>query len=182
MQALHEVGCPVNPTGMGHNDFNPEWGWDIVKAANELHPTASFSPDQFWQSFDRDFWAELPISDEFEDLLSRSESLVGADSVAFLTAPTLDSDCAAGKMDWIYRNAPHRFHRQFIITPLKHFCARPDALLIDDRDDNVEMFAKSGGNAILVPRPWNKNHGIDTGAHISRILNEIILDKWAHLL
>ena len=47
-------------------------------------------------------------------------------------------------------------------TIRKHFCARPDALLIDDSDHNVEAFLAHGGQAILVPRPWNPLHCMPT--------------------
>jgi hypothetical protein len=32
---------------------------------------------------------------------------------------------------------------------------RPDHLLIDDYDQNVQRFTESDGQAILVPMPWN---------------------------
>ena len=48
----------------------------------------------------------------------------------------------------------------------KHFCARPDALLIDDGDHNVEAFRANGGQTILVPRPWNSLHYMPTETHL----------------
>ena len=51
-----------------------------------------------------------------------------------------------------------RGFRDFLIGPPKWICARPDQLLIDDNDGNVESFRERGGQAILFPQPWNLNH------------------------
>ena len=52
MYALKRVGCPVDE--LAYRDFNPAWGWDIVQAANELHPNRQFTPVEFWNSLARD--------------------------------------------------------------------------------------------------------------------------------
>ena len=164
MYALKQVGCPIDE--FDYRDFNPAWGWDIVCAANALHPTREFTPAEFWGSLDRDVWASVPESGEFETLLRRCEALVGPENVCILSSPTLDPDCLAGKLEWIQTHFPRRMHRQFLIGPRKHFCARPDALLIDDGDHNVEAFRAHGGQAILVPRPWNSLHYMPTETHL----------------
>lgn len=153
MHALRHVGCPVDE--FSYDDFDPAWGWDIVAAANALHPSRRFTEAEFWGSLDRKLWATVPESDEFGQFLQRCENLVGAEHVCILSSPTLDPDCLAGKLEWIHDHLPKRFHRQFLIGPRKHFCARPDALLVDDSDRNVDAFRAHGGQAILVPRPWN---------------------------
>ena len=160
MYALKHVGCPVDE--LAYCDFNPAWGWDIVRAANALHPNHQFTPDEFWNSLDRDVWASVPESAEFKALLCRCEELVGSENVCILSSPTHDPDCLAGKLEWIHDHFPKRMHRQFLIGPRKHFCARPDALLIDDSDRNVEAFRAHGGQALLVPRPWNSLHYMPT--------------------
>ena len=53
MYVLKHVGCPVDD--LDYCDFNPEWGWDIVSAANALHPIRQFTPAEFWDSIGRDF-------------------------------------------------------------------------------------------------------------------------------
>lgn len=170
MQALAHVGCCVNAESF--DDFKPEWGFDIIKAANELHPCkeSPYTPASFWSMFSRDDWRNLPESAEFEFLLRQSEALVGRENVCILTTPILDPDCAAGKIEWIYNHCPKWLHRQYLIGPMKHMCARPDALLIDDSDKNVEAFRAHGGQAILVPRPWNSYHGWDTMEYLEAYL------------
>lgn len=153
MYALRMVGCPVD--SWSYRDFNPEWGWDIVKAANTLHPTRKFTTADFWNSISREVWATVPESGEYDTLLCDSASLVGDENVCILSSPTLDPDCLAGKAEWIRKHICPELRRQYLIGPRKYFCARPDALLIDDSDKNVREFRQHGGQAILMPRPWN---------------------------
>jgi hypothetical protein len=157
MSALRYVGCPVAPSD--EFMFNSDWGWNIIRAANELHPTQkAFTEATFWQSIKRDFWATVPKSRECDWLLETCAGLVGRENVCILSSPTLDPDCASGKVEWIYTFMPQWMHRQFLIGPRKHFCARPDSLLIDDRDKNIEDFCAAGGCGITMPRPWNRLH------------------------
>ena len=160
MYALKQVGCPVDE--FSYRDFDPAWGWDIVRAANALHPTREFMTADFWNSLGRDIWSSVPESAEFKALLHRCEKLVGTENVCILSSPTHDPECLAGKLEWIQDHFPKRMHRQFLIGPQKHFCARPDALLIDDSDHNVRTFRIYGGQVILVPRPWNALHTISS--------------------
>ena len=66
MYALKQVGCPVDE--LAYRDFNPAWGWDIVAAANALHPARQFTAAEFWESLDRDVWASVPESAEFKSV------------------------------------------------------------------------------------------------------------------
>ena len=54
----------------------------------------------------------------------------------------------------------NRGFRDFLIGPPKWICARPDQLLIDDNDTNIDNFRDRGGHGILFPQPWNRNHGL----------------------
>lgn len=71
------------------------------------------------------------------------------------------SDEYAGKRQW---QANHKLtHLDLIIVEHKYRLAHPKALLIDDFHKNVERFqhpptGRPGGEAILFPQPWNKNH------------------------
>tara|TARA_B100000700_G_C14367978_1_gene544625 strand:+ start:90 stop:317 length:228 start_codon:yes stop_codon:yes gene_type:complete len=42
----------------------------------------------------------------------------------------------------------------------KHLLAKPDVVLIDDSDEKCRKFIEAGGHAILLPQPWNANHGL----------------------
>ncbi len=65
LEALAHVGCDIEPGDF--DSFKPEWGFGIIQAANDLHvQNESFTLSTFWSKFDRQFWAELPKSKEFE--------------------------------------------------------------------------------------------------------------------
>ncbi len=150
------------------DSFYPvECGWDIVTAANRLAGWKRFTPASFWNSLTREVWASVPLSPEFAFIVSWAEANVGQEYVHFLTSPTLSPDCLAGKLEWIQRFAPKWMQRQFLMGPSKHLCAKPGVLLIDDGDRNVAAFREGGGQAILVPRPWNSLHGRDPMAYLS---------------
>lgn len=159
--ALQWVGCPLDYTRF--NEIYPtHHGYNIVDVANELLGFERFDVPAFWNMIPRTFWATCPISEEFNWLLDSCVQLVGQENVCLLTGPTKDPDCLAGKLDWITKNCPPWLHRQYLIGPCKQFCAHPDALLIDDSDANVNVFREWGGHALLVPRPWNTLHAVNT--------------------
>lgn len=158
MTALQFLGCPVD----SHDDstYNPEWGYNLVLAANSLNPKRLYTADDIWgKEITRTLWANVPKSAECDMLISFCESFVGRENMCILTTPTLDPESAAGKMEWIHEYMPEWLHRRFLIGACKEICATPATLLIDDSDANVNDFRKAGGQALLFPRPWNSAHG-----------------------
>lgn len=163
--ALQWVGCPMDYDRFLET-YPPEFGYNIVDVANKLLGYKRFDVPSFWNMIPRVFWATCPVSPEYGWLLDQCVNLVGPENVCFLTGPTKDPDCLAGKLEWISRNSPEFMHRQYLIGPRKQFCAHPEALLIDDSDANVEAFRSWGGNALLVPRPWNHFATVNTGYYL----------------
>ena len=175
MTALHYVGCRIDP--MKYDSFPTDCQFDIVCAANTLLGYERFTVSDFWEHIPRKFWANTPVSEEFPYLLGWCESLVGQENICLLTSPTIDPDCLAGKCEWVQRFMPRWLHRQFLVGPCKQFCAHPDALLIDDSDRNVNKFREWGGQALLLPRPWNSLHGVNTLQHLSLIFDTLHHEK-----
>ena len=154
MPALRHVGCELEA-------YDPAWGFDIVEAFNATcasYLDCIFDHDSFWSKFSWDFWAGLPKSEMCDWLIEECVRRVGQDNVCILTRPTDEPSCLAGKLDWIHANLPQWLHRQYLIGEQKYHCARPDTLLIDDSDENVDAFRDAGGQGLLVPRPWNCLH------------------------
>lgn len=167
---LHILGA-VHGVDIGTYDYDRfpiEVGYDIIAAYEKLKPFdyQTHTIQSFWNAVPREAWAKTPRSPEFDFLLKHSVELVGRENVCLLTSPTKDPECLAGKLEWIHDTMPAWMHRQYLIGPRKHFCARPDSLLIDDSDENVNKFREAGGNAILVPRPWNSLHGTSTKTYL----------------
>ena len=109
-----------------------------------------FSVDEFWDRQDFDFWANLPLTPEADQVL---ELLEGADPI-IMTSPSKTG--AGGTQAWIWKHLPKIFHEgRYLIGPPKWACANPKSVLIDDHDGNIDKFRWAGGNGILFPRPWN---------------------------
>ena len=176
--ALQWLGVPFDYDHF-YEKYPTDFGYDIVSSANMILGHRRFTEDSFWWIIPRQFWASAPISAEFHYLFARCEDLVGREGICFLTGPTKDPDSLAGKLEWIQRVAPPWMHRQYLVGPPKQFCAHPEALLIDDSDANVDRFRDWGGNAILVPRPWNTLNGVDTMAHLEAEFSRYLKKKEA---
>ena len=131
------------------------FGWDVVGATNMIRGNRGLKPlsnTEFWDGLNYDFWLNLrcyPLAPQF------LQALESVGDVYFATSPTLSSECVAGKFDWIKRQFRHMI-RRFFIGADKSVFAGPNAILIDDRDKNVDEFREAGGQAFLIPRPWNR--------------------------
>lgn len=172
MWALHHVGCPINDD-FDYSQYNRDWGYDIVKAANTLHPDRAFTKDEFWNCFDRETWASVPPSDEFSSLLHASHAIVGMENVYVLTRPVPYPGCLEGKRQWIRRYMSAEMEENYFIGKDKFICASPKYLLIDDVEDNVRLWREAGGAAWLFPRPWNSKWGINPGPYINNLFAKI---------
>lgn len=169
MTALRHVGCRIDSFA----EYPHEVGFDIVAAAQTLLARQSGCPvvlsgPTFWGKITRSVWANCPPSPEYGYLLYRCARLVGKSNVCLLSKPTDDAECLAGKYEWIERFAPKWLKAQYLMGPVKAFCASPRALLIDDSDWNCSAFERAGGQAIRVPRPWNDWRLVDSFAHLER--------------
>ena len=100
---------------------------------------------------------------EIEEIVRRKFGL-GNIYLVTLSMPNLEA--WSGKAAWVNKHLSFYNTRLIITTASKLLLAGPNTLLIDDRDKNVEEFRKAGGQAILVPRPWNKNHDMPTLPHL----------------
>ncbi|KKN19932.1 hypothetical protein LCGC14_0940610, partial [marine sediment metagenome] len=101
-----------------------------------------------------------------KDLYSKLNEKSGL--LAFLTSPSDNPDCAAGKVKWIKK---HFDTKNFIITPRKHFCARPNSILIDDTQKKVDQFIKHGGKAFLWPNPLSFEDG---DKEVEKVIEELL--------
>jgi hypothetical protein len=164
--AMQWLGIPFDYENF-YEKFPTKRQYDLVGTCNDLLGYDRFTVPSFWSMVPRNFWATCPVSEEFAWILETSEKLVGRENILFLTSPTKDPDCLAGKLEWIIRFAPPWMHRQYSVSPRKRFCATSTALLVDDSDSNIDTFRKKG-HGILVPRPWNTLHGVDTMSHLKK--------------
>lgn len=141
-----------------------------------LQTGISYQPAQFWEHFKREFWANIEPTPWCYDLIDLVGKYVPAGQIALCTSPTKCGDCLAGKLDWIETHLPKWLHRQYLMTPRKHFCAAPGHVLIDDATENTKAFTDAGGWAITLPQPWNHSR-----SHMGEELEYVEgwLDKYA---
>lgn len=113
------------------------------------------APKDFWAPLGREFWANLAPYSDGDALLIVAESLVGPERIFFLSSPCLTDGCLEGKRDWVRKYHPG-YERRTFFGSAKHVFAGGGAVLVDDSDRNVDDFEAAGGDAVLIPRPWNR--------------------------
>lgn len=121
-----------------------------------------------------EFWAKLPKlpwADALVDMLVRRFQ----GDVCFLTQPVRDPASLGGKKEWLREHYPDI---PFLIGNQKRLVAAPGFVLVDDHLINAEDWRDGGGDAILIPAPWNPLRGSvpDDGivAHVERRIGEIV--------
>lgn len=128
-----------------------------------LHEAMQLTAAETWKPVNEagtSFWAELPRYEWAEQLVALCESLAGEQCVKIATAPTDSHLSAAGKVIWLQRHFGGRFAdpRRYMMGGEKALLAAPFRILVDDNDENVSLFRAKGGQAVLVPQPWNAMH------------------------
>lgn len=139
----------------------------------DVHGWWNIGHDTFWRKTENErFWSNLKGYDGWHNFLN---GLMMIDDVILCSSPR---DCPysfSGKFKWIQKNLGEDF-KDYIFTPQKQiFASIPNIILIDDYDENVDKFRESGGRAILVPRPYNKNRLITNSYRY--VLKELIKGK-----
>lgn len=134
-----------NPESLGV--FNIEKIWGV-------------SPEEFWNPIDAlgvSFWENLDKTPDADYIVQRATDMYGVDNIAVLTAPNQSGGCYIGKAKWIQKHYP-QFNKKIIFANAgaKRFLAGPGRILVDDRNENVDDFNKSGGYGFLWPRKWNR--------------------------
>ena len=137
--ACEILGVEYPPKKWHWHDGVPN-GWNKLNAACD---------SLFWESLD---WAP-----NGHDILRTLTTYVKPENIYLLTTPMPNLDSASGKARWVHKHLPAYDERLIITRAPKHLFAGPDRLLIDDRVENIHKFAHYGGEAILIPREWNRN-------------------------
>ena len=145
MLEIHNKPDPyLDPANWGNHNLDQIWG---------------MNPNDFWRVAEEDFWASLDKTAECDTIVEMAIKKVGKENVEFLSSPSKNFYCEAGKKRWIAKHFPDFFNnRRYIFTTQKKRCVQPGALLIDDLDKNKTMFEAKGGNFFLFPRLWNSRY------------------------
>ena len=123
-------------------------------------------PDPWWKGIDYNFWRNMERMHDADILVNTVTKYFKLNDICISTSlPTRNNDfpfdlvgqSVQGKIDWLHHNFLE-LSTNFMVGPAKHFCASSDTLLLDDLDVSIDEFRNSGGQAILIPRPWNSLH------------------------
>ena len=175
LHILRHYGCDVDV--YDYAAFPIGVGYDIITACELLSGRVPFiKGDQnlgeseyihaipsFWDTVTAaNLWRTVPKSPECDWLIASAADIVGRESVYIATSPTKDPQSHADKLHWMWDNLPSWIHRQYFITPRKWLLGKPGVILFDDHVVNCEKFKAEGGDAFLVPRPWNPRYSQNT--------------------
>ena len=134
----------------GRNDLSNSWAfWENWEGV---------TTKEISDICDKHFWWSLNWTPEGMGIYQTTIRKFLVKDIYLLTAPMPNLDSYTGKALWVNKHMPI-YKNRLIVTPAPKFLlAGPNTLLIDDKDENVEEFRAAGGQAILVPRLWNKMH------------------------
>lgn len=120
----------------------------------ETHLVLDTTYSEVWKRINKkeDFWTGMrpfPTNKELFSLLPENKTYICTKAGTSHTA-------ASGKVRWLREHAKHLYNK-FVITSHKYLCANPHTVLIDDHEDNCNLFIEAGGYAILYPQYYNEN-------------------------
>ena len=122
-------------------------------------------PEVEWGLTQKDFWSGLQDFEfwsglgQFHYFPAFYRALKTLAPVKFCSSPSQAPQSLAGKLAWLQDRFGEAFG-DFIFARDKTPLARPDVLLIDDSDRNVDEFRKAGGEAICFPQQWNRRYNL----------------------
>jgi hypothetical protein len=101
-----------------------------------------------WDELDFGWWSTMPA---FDGMKKFYEDMKEFGNVRMLTSPTLSTDCFHGKAEWVKGQWGKWGLRDLIICRAqdKQFLARPNHILVDDRQKNIDEWTAAGGIGIL---------------------------------
>ena len=141
----------------------------VCRVFNKPYPYPEVTKDYtFWDAWPdvsfkdvdavctQEFWHNLEWERDGQDIFKAVLDKIRLEDIYFVTQPMPNIESPTGKWMWVRDNFPGFLTHVIITQAPKGLLAQSSALLIDDKDENVIEFRKAGGNAILVPRPYNK--------------------------
>lgn len=104
--------------------------------------------DPKWNELDYNWWVTMPA---FEGMKEFYAALKKTAATRILTAPSVSDECFRAKAEWVKNHWDQWMLKSLIICSAsdKQFLARPNHILIDDRQKNVDEWREAGGIAIL---------------------------------
>lgn len=142
-----------------------EWAMnEPLEALKRL--SGPISQTEFWKPIHEAgaaFWRglhSLPWAEEIYVWLHHRGLQLGDDfEWHLISAPSIHPSSYEGKVHWIKKRFGGDFTR-FALTPHKELFARPNTVLVDDREENLSKFREAGGKGIIFPSRGNSLHAL----------------------
>lgn len=130
-------------------------GWTRPKGLLWVQANHKGHQDVF-ATCDYDFWADLDWTPQGRELVQGFLRDFGARNIYTFTSPLWENlrGCYDGKRAWLAKHVPELLEN-YIPASVKHIAAGPNALLVDDRHENLNAFLDHGGNVMPMPQSWN---------------------------
>lgn len=130
--------------------------------------------DKMWSKIDAEgikWWREMELLPWAKELYEKLNEK--ADHFCFLTSPSNNPSCAAGKIEWLKKHFGENF-KDFLIGRNKHLCASSRSILIDDNKGKIKKFRSFGGHVFQWPHPLSLIDGdIDINETIKELMDYV---------
>lgn len=133
----------------------------FVGGDSKMWPLIDQEGEKWWENLEK-----LPWTDR---LIKEIKKRTG--NFSFLTSPSNNPLCAAGKIKWIKKHFGEDF-KDFLIGKNKHLCASSNTVLIDDDKKKCKKFEEYGGVSFLWPNPLKL---IDKDIDIEEVFSDLFL-------
>ena len=140
-QQQYKVYCDMDGVLV---DF--ERGYNELTGKQTPGVDSTYNKEDFWGAITKEgakFWANLNWMSDGKQLWSYIKQY----NPELLTAPSREESSRTGKLAWVDKNIPNT-HVIFKQAKDKKDLAEPNAILIDDRKDNIQQWIDAGGIGI----------------------------------
>jgi len=138
--AFSAHGSTFNPQEYPRGEFAIESVLGCT--TKEFWRRIDFAGEYFWEHLEPYPWAEVLFRE-----------LQRVDEVIIATSPSRSPASYAGKQRWLRYMGMNGVQSMF--GSRKYLMAKPGRVLVDDGEHNVTPWIREGGQAVLVPQPWN---------------------------
>lgn len=128
-----------------HNFDMSKW----IRGEYNINLVTGIEADDFFRDTD---WTKLPRTDLAYSILYYAWEKYPNN--CFILTSALPGAFDA-KVQWMKEVFPFVPESNIIFTWRKYLLAREDRILIEDNEDVAHQWIKNGGQAIVMPQPWN---------------------------
>lgn len=167
---FHQGVCDLYGVNLAECKMPAPWEYAIEKNIGDLLGR-TITASEMWNEINRHtkewaFWAKLqpypwlkPLFTELQGLkyIGRTWEADNAEipvEIIISSSPGFHPLAHSQKIEWLYKHTPIK-KGNVMLGKHKHLMANGSTFLIDDCDENINTFHRSGGMCFLWPQKWN---------------------------